>query len=451
MKMKITKLCSLIALLTTFCLQTIIGQQDMQLRIGEKKWPTEWPDSIITYNHIGERTAKDDSFNSGNDEVSYKISSWENGNWVYLRTASHNKNEYDFEPHIGVASGSNQYLCVNFYTVSGLSSFYLSRDNNPPSVEKYNEASQLIYAEGTESSVSVTYNGRGQMTTLLFKVLDEGYEHYYQNQYDNNGNLIAFLSDDHTQIISYDLQGRISRTYNSYRVGIPDTYSVYYYPDGYTPSAEVENNIPVNNNQGNFDLSINIPVDSVQNGSLVVQLPEGFTLDEANTSLAVDFAGLFDLTITKQENNSWLIEIKSKSLKSAALRADEIGKMLHIAYKVNDSVTKGTYNISVNSIQFKTPGDNIIPEPAITVPVNVNRWGVGNEQLEDSNTAVYITGNTLYIQTAQTETITIYAINGSKLCEATVQPGTTTIDASAFPQGVLIVKGSSGWVKKVVR
>lgn len=124
--------------------------------------------------------------------------------------------------------------------------------------------------------------------------------------------------------------------------------------------------------------------------------------------------------------------------------------MLHIAYKVNENVTKGTYNISINSIQFKTPGNNIIPEPAITVPVNVNRWGVSNELLEDSNTAVYITGNTIYIQTTQTEQIAIYTINGSKLYEATVQSGTATIDASTFPQGVLIVKGSSGWVKKVV-
>jgi hypothetical protein len=63
---------------------------------------------------------------------------------------------------------------------------------------------------------------------------------------------------------------------------------------------------------------------------------------------------------------------------------------------------------------------------------------------------VYVLNNALYIQTSQAEFITIYAPNGVKLHSAKVQPGTTTIDAGSFPKGILFVKGSTDWSKKII-
>lgn len=463
-------------------------KQDLQLRKDENKIPEVLPDSIITYSANGEKVSKMD--NISDNYMRYKISyyTWNNSTWdkdenaryLYTWNFSYDDNKKIlWWPNMGLKA-SGWYQKIDTWS---------DQDGNEtihPVNATYNgdgQVNKIDVMHDYKNEVSITYhftyNSNGQLISS-FSVGEIGYNYKDKTSqrdfyYDENGNMI--LCEDYMwryeqynppagehkrlwegnerQIAKYDSQGRKIR--EERYVGnselqryLLNEYDVYYYSDGHTPNAEIENNTPVNNNQGGFDLSVNIPADSVQSGSLVVQLPEGFTLDEANTSLTVDFAGLFDLTLTKQENNSWLIEIKPKSLKNGALRSDEIGKMLHIAYKVNDSVTKGTYNISINSIQFKTPGDNIIPEPAITVPVNVNRWGVSNEQLEDSNTAVYITGNTIYIQTTQTEQIAIYTINGSKLYETTVQSGTTTVNAITFPQGVLIVKGSSGWVKKVV-
>lgn len=217
------------------------------------------------------------------------------------------------------------------------------------------------------------------------------------------------------------------------------------------PYITIEESKPIDNsNQGCFDIKIKYSTDSVQSASLIIQLPEGFTLDEANTNLTIDFVGLFDLVITKRENNYWLIELNPKTLRGGDIRSDEIGKMLQVAYKVDETLPKGTYDISIHSIQFETPGGDLIPEPMITLPVNVNRWGVANEKIDNSEISVYLINNTLYIETQQPDAIAIYMVNGVKIYDATIPAGTTTIDTVAFPQGVLIVKGKSGWNQKVI-
>jgi hypothetical protein len=226
----------------------------------------------------------------------------------------------------------------------------------------------------------------------------------------------------------------------------------YYYSDrNYTPNVEANNNTTISDsNQGGFDLDVNIPVDSISNGSLVVTFPEGFTLDATNTSLTLDFAGNFELKITKQEINSWLLEIKPKTTRSASPRADEAKNMLHVAYKVDDKKPRGTYDISVNSILFETKGGNYIPEPAITLQSTVDRWGVGNELTHSLSPTVYISNQTIYLQSENAEHISIYSITGSKLYETAIQAGMNTINTVSFPQGIYIVKGSNGWVRKLI-
>lgn len=408
----------------------IVPTEDVRLRANDK----QQPDSVVMYYDVGYK-ARVLYYASAGPRFYYSdnYKSWCESTDHFYVVIWPEASEYDIKYN---SSGLVESMTHSDEYFDNLIQF------------KYNAKGYLLSYEQYSSFMGIGLS-LSYKTTYLYDAYDNWVgTQFYDAHKDEVSKLYSARTDSKGRIVYSEKFGSgTDFEWGEYNF----TYYIWHYSDGRTPNVEVDNNNPVDNNQGNFDLNINIPIDSVQNGSLVVQLPEGFTLDEANTSLTVDFAGLFDLTITKQENNSWLIEIKSKSLKSVALRADEIGKMLHIAYKVNDSVTKGTYNISVNSIQFKTPGDNIIPEPAITVPVNVNRWGVGNEGIENTNTSVYITEHTLYIHTSQTEQIAIYTINGSKLYEATVSSGTTTIDASAFSQGVLIVKGSSGWVKKVVR
>lgn len=267
----------------------------------------------------------------------------------------------------------------------------------------------------------------------------------------------GILEMDNIMTVKFDKKGRPVEEHNLYLKDEENSeftkYRRIYYPDEKNiPNIEIDNNNPIgNNNQGSFNININISANSVQKVSLSVLLPEGFTLNEVNTNLGVYFAELFELTITKQENNSWLIEIKPKSQKSRALSADKAAEILHIGYVIDEKIKNGTYNISVNSILFETKDGGFIPEPAITVPADVNRGSVGNEQVNNSEIVVYMENQNLYIQTNQMETVSVYTISGIKLYEATVQPGTNTINAGDFPQGALIVKSSLGWVRRVIK
>jgi hypothetical protein len=65
--------------------------------------------------------------------------------------------------------------------------------------------------------------------------------------------------------------------------------------------------------------------------------------------------------------------------------------------------------------------------------------------------SAYIHGGVLHIRTARPERIGIYSLDGAKVYESAVPAGATTLSADRLPQGVLIVRGASGWVRKVVK
>ena len=211
-----------------------------------------------------------------------------------------------------------------------------------------------------------------------------------------------------------------------------------------------ENNPIGNNNQGDFVLNVAIPVDSINIGALNIQLPDGFTLDEENTGLALGFEALYNLEISQYESNIW-ISINPKPSKGAESERGEAGRFLYVAYNVDETLPEGTYDILINNVWFEAPGGDIAINWDIVLPVNADRLGVYNEQLEESSTNTYLSDNTLYIQSDRAEIVTVYTISGVMLYSATVQPGETVINASSFPQGVLIVRGGSGWVKKTIK
>ena len=182
-----------------------------------------------------------------------------------------------------------------------------------------------------------------------------------------------------------------------------------------------------------------------------VRLPSGFTLDKTNTRIESDGYGNLDLVTAEQENNIWSFEIKPASTRSVGLRSDN-GQYVevNIAYNVDEKLERGTYDIAIHSIEIQKSNGESIFEPAITVPVQVNRWGVGNEPLNILFPAVYAGNQTIHIQAVNAERIIIYSVMGLKLYETTLQSGLNTINSAQFPQGILFIKGSSGWTKKLI-
>jgi uncharacterized protein YjdB len=66
-------------------------------------------------------------------------------------------------------------------------------------------------------------------------------------------------------------------------------------------------------------------------------------------------------------------------------------------------------------------------------------------------TKAYIADNTLYVNSAVTEKVDIYTISGKLVYSAVKPAGEVQIPLTGVSDGVLIIRGSSGWVQKVVK
>ena len=73
-----------------------------------------------------------------------------------------------------------------------------------------------------------------------------------------------------------------------------------------------------------------------------------------------------------------------------------------------------------------------------------------NEQIASTGSTAYLIDQTLYIQSAKADRITVYSITGNQLYETVIEPGINTVNTASLPQGILLVKANSGWVTKVV-
>ncbi|GHV47810.1 hypothetical protein FACS1894181_02050 [Bacteroidia bacterium] len=459
---------------------------------------TNWqPDSTVTYTAAGEKSSKQVYTYDADGKRRTQAFEWENNQWVGVnsyfiisfpsRDVSVSYSESGLSwPHPYQEGG----MWFGFTSSEAWDTWDYKAIPTRDSKGNLTKVEFHFYEKANPSnsymaySYTISYNGKNQ------PVLIQGYNRsdlFYKvtYQWDSNGNITLYESSElntdtnkwvTTETCTSNNGVSISEQYNSWsgerkktiakndsmgNTAIQQFYTwtagkwymthyTVFYPNDLAPAAETGNNNPVGtDNKGGFDVNITIPADSIAGGSFVIKLPDGFTLDSINTKLILDFNG-FELILTKQESNIWLFTIKPKATRSYTI-SSEAGKTLaHIAYTVDDKVKRGEYDITVSNIQFDTHGGNEIVEPAITVPAQLNRWGVSNEVIPSLEPALYVTGHTLYIQSSCAERITIYSINGLKLYESNVPAGTAKIDATSFPKGVLVVRGSSGWTWKAI-
>ena len=427
------------------------SNEDVRLRADEVEY--WWPDSAVTYSAEGMYEYKVLYDKENQTSIAGFIV---DGSWVFSDPVSSNgfsfkegKSKVRFEDANGEKRLWYPRIGANWYryhtglagnpdlTYDNKGNLILMEIKGPynPSVDTDNYYEyRIAYNVNNDPLLIEMYN----YNRLVGKILYE---------YDEKGNMIlceSYLNDnkDLKETAIFDKEGKPIAFYmfignTPLNTWLLLRYTLYYYSNEiYTINVEVENNTTVgNDNQGSFDLEVNIPTDSIGNGSITVTFPEGFTLDEKNTSLTLDFAGLFDLTITRQENNSWLLEIKPKTLRNASLRAGEAKKMLQVAYMVDEKLQRGTYNVSVNSIFFETRGGNNIHEPAITVPAVVGRWGVSNAVIESSS--IRISDGNLYIRTDKSCILFVFTISGQLFKQQTISAGETILP---LPQGIYFVK-----------
>jgi len=456
--------------IASFCMMSVFGQGKMsverriipsekvKLRTGDETeyW---WPDSIITYDSAGEPTEK---IYYDKESRTSTYFTFQNGIWN--ASESVNTNGYMFaKPKVGfyaLADGRRSFSgnglnLMFWWTYNADLEFNSMQDGNGNLVlaevitknpingtYKYAEF-RIKYNDRNEPVLVERYNYNTLKEIIQFNYDEKGHQTLLENMWIDSETQLPIIIDSNWKVTAkYDEEGkpveiRQYRGNTSSEKWLLEAYYNFYYSDGaYIPNVAVVNNNPIGtNNLGNFDVNVNIPTDSISNGSITITFPEGFTIDTKNTKLTVDFTALFTLTVTKQENYSWLLEIKPKTLRSASLRAGEAKKMLQVAYTVDAKKKKGTYDISVNSILFETKGGNYYPEPAITVPAVVNRWGVGIETVE--NGSVWTSGENLYVRTAKACTVSVYTLPGQLIRQQAVGAGETAIP---LPQGIYFVK-----------
>jgi hypothetical protein len=470
----------------------------------------DWrPDSAVIFTAAGEKSSKQVYTYDAAGKRTTKAFNWENNRWVpadsYSKISlpssaiSYDKSGISW-PHPTTSGG------VWFgFTGNGVIEWAYNPVPTHDAKGNLTRVKFYAYAKADPNiayylaySYTFSYNGNGQ------PVLIEGYkrtEPYSRDdppgdeqtdlfqkmtyEWDSNGNITFYENSELdentgrwviTETCTPGYGGGISETYNPWSGerektvmktdgrGNPAVYQYYtwtagkwymthyavFYPNDLVPAMEPGNNNPVDGtDKGGFDIHITVPEDSIAAGSFAVRLPDGFSLDKDNSTLTADFDG-FVLEIIKQEDNSWLFTFRPKDTRSAALLSGEAVKTLaHVAYTVDGEVKRGTYDITVHSIQFETPGGESIVEPAITVPARLNRWGVGSEAVDASPSQAWSHNGLIHVHSGRPQQVAVYSLSGAKLYGGAVQAGTAALSGLRLPKGLYIIILADGESLKV--
>jgi hypothetical protein len=217
--------------------------------------------------------------------------------------------------------------------------------------------------------------------------------------------------------------------------------------------VEKEQNIIADENEpagangiGKIDLSLTIPTDVAFTGTFKVELPDGLHLDVNATKLAGDLGLTLGLTITQNADGSWLFTITSNTLRSATETTYQ--KLVQIVYTVDESVADGSYEAIISDLELVFEDNTVIKKDEIPVNVTVDHTiitGIANPSLAAT---VRIQEGTLFVNSAANEQVSIYSVAGNLLYQAKKQAGEVRFSIGNTRR-ILIVKGSSGWVKKV--
>ena len=116
---------------------------------------------------------------------------------------------------------------------------------------------------------------------------------------------------------------------------------------------------------------------------------------------------------------------------------------------VDKTVAAGTYEATITGLSFTFDNGTNISETELPVKLTVNSpAGIPGLNAE---TGAYLYDGRLYINSPVAETIQVYSVNGVLLNNFRKPAGPADYIISEASGAVLIIKGSSGWVTKVIR
>jgi hypothetical protein len=198
---------------------------------------------------------------------------------------------------------------------------------------------------------------------------------------------------------------------------------------------------------GTIDISLNIPIDETFTVTFTVSLPAGFLLNPEATSLAAELLSRFELDITPNASGGWSFSIRPR-ISTLSATETVYRQVVQVAFTMDETVEEGEHEVKISDVDLQLNSGQTIHQDEIIVPVTVTN-PVGNAAGE--STGIVYAGGRLSINTPVSERITVYAISGAVVYRAQKLPGSATLDLNSLPRGMLIVRGNSGWVKKIVR
>jgi len=224
-------------------------------------------------------------------------------------------------------------------------------------------------------------------------------------------------------------------------------YSWIGYPHNLTSNLLLDEIKPINeDNTGILTLGAIISTNATITGSFVIQFPEKITLNENLTELMDELSAGVGLNITKQANNTWLIQINSNSIQAKTTYLCN-NPVLNISYNISSDLPKGQYKIVLKDINLKI-GNVDIPDKTLEFEINTNNQ-TSVKTTKTSNELVYVQDGKLYVNSQRSEKINIYSIDGLLVYSGKKAVGNLCVNILNVHKSILIIKGSSGWVQKI--
>ena len=194
-------------------------------------------------------------------------------------------------------------------------------------------------------------------------------------------------------------------------------------------------------------LNLNMRVNGKDSASLTKRESSEFALIRSNA------ARVKSLVLSKKEVNLSLDNFEKNRVKLVANITPNNADNKRLIWKSLDEsiaivsgdgevhgVTSGNTYITVTSI------DGGISDSCLVKVLSSS----GNAVVDNMEPSIYCHGDKVYIQGNRKELIQIYSFTGKLLYSGYVVEGITRIDTSGLPV-VFVVKGSSGWVRKIAK
>jgi hypothetical protein len=204
-----------------------------------------------------------------------------------------------------------------------------------------------------------------------------------------------------------------------------------------------------NSNTGSIGLNLASATEETPVGSFDLQLPEGITLDAANTALSSALSGTHSITATVQANNIWTITITETAPSGApqmfgqkAVAAYQ--NILTLAYAVAPTVANGTYTAHIQNLLLTFTDASTITAADIPVEISVQRTtGIENVQAAAPMKVFPNPAKSelnVELERSTGGTLALFDLNGKTVLSRAINGNSAHINMSALPAGNYILR-----------